>query len=134
MKPLRICLPSQEREEYIAQVRSSGLDEINVRVKNRYIDEFLRFCSEHFDHATAKKVTTAQIKAFARHVAKSTTHALSYSPSLKQQTPIKLATARLKVQTVIKWCEWLDATGRLKSNPAKGLNARSLIPDSKTPR
>jgi hypothetical protein len=53
-KTSREYLPSEEREDYVAYARRRGCALITARQKNRYVDEFIRFCSSHSGHSDVK--------------------------------------------------------------------------------
>ena len=106
MRNRRECLLSQEREDFVAEARRSGCTLITERQKNRYIDEFLRFCSTHSHHASAKRITRDDVMAYAEHI---------------ERTSRKSSTAIAKMLVVLQWCRWLHETGRLKQDAAAGL-------------
>lgn len=116
VKKLRECLPSPEREEYVLESRRAGCTFVTERQRNRYIDEFLRFCLEQAHHASARKVTTADLRAFGKHVARSCR---------------KVQTARTKVTIVLAWCRWLLEKGYVKQDPGEGLRSTDLVPVKK---
>jgi hypothetical protein len=112
MKPLRKCLPSKEREDYVSYVRRQGCTFIRERQTNRYIDEFLRFCSSHSHHSNARSIGTRDILTYAKHL---------------ERTCGTFVTARVKMAIVLKWSGWLYETGRIKRDPAEGLTAKELL-------
>ena len=115
-RPLRECLPSVEREDYIRHVRMEGCTFITERQKNRYIDEFLRFCKEYSNHSDATKIRRKDLVEYGKRV---------------KRTSLKIQTARTKLLVVLQWLRWLAGTGRIKENPANGLQASELIGTSK---
>jgi site-specific recombinase XerC len=107
MPPRRECVPSSQRDSYIDYRRTSGITEISVRISERYIDEFLRFCKEERGHSEARKVTRLQISDFASH---------------QSRLGILPATVNRKVHEVVNWLAWLKEKGVLKRNPAEKIS------------
>jgi len=120
-KPLRECLPSREREDFVSSVRRQGrVTLITERQKNRYVDEFLRFCSPGASRAVAARdLSTADILNYAKYVER---HSKTFG------------TGFTKVSIPIQWFNWLAETGRIESNPAENLNASQLVARLKAPR
>ena len=120
-KPLRECLPSKEREEYVSHIRMQGYTTVAERQVNRYTDEFLRFCSSHSRHANAQNISAKDLLSYAKHL---------------ERTSKTFVTARTKMSIVLQWCRWLTETGRMKKNPAENLKASQLVAalDSRSPR
>ena len=114
-KPLRNCLPSKEREEYVAHLRRLGFTVITERQRNRYIDEFLRFCFAKSNHLSAQKITERDIRSYAGRLARTST---------------TVGTARTKLTIVLQWCKWLKDTDRIKTNPAETLKPKALVGDA----
>jgi site-specific recombinase XerC len=108
----RECLPSKEREEYVFHMRKQGCTLVTERQTNRYADELLRFCSTHSNHANAQKISVSDLLSYAKHL---------------ERTSKTFGTARSKLTIALKWCRWLSETGRIKRNPAEGLNATKLV-------
>lgn len=113
MPSRRTCLPIAERDDYVATRRLSGLSEVTVRIIERYVDEFLRFCEENSGHSEAKSVTRDDIVSFAEEQSK---------PGILKDT------ARLKVASVLGWLAWLVEQKRILNNPAGKVAAKELIP------
>jgi len=113
----REYLPSEEREDYVAYARRRGCTLVTVRQKNRYADEFIRFCSSHSGHSNVKAIDTTDF--------------LNYSKWLETSCRT-YATGQAKIGRAIQWFNWLAETGRIKKNPARGLIAGRLIPSSGT--
>ena len=112
MKPIRECLPSKEREDYVAYVRRQGVTFVTERQTNRYVDEFLRFCLARSKHSSAVDISSKDILQYAKHL---------------ERTCMTFVTARVKMSIVLQWSRWLHETGRIKENPADNLKARSLL-------
>jgi site-specific recombinase XerD len=112
----RECLPCQEREDYVLEVRRAGVTRVTERQRNRYIDEFLRFCLEQSHQASVRKISVVDLKAYGKHVARSSR---------------KFTTARTKVAIVLVWCRWLFDKGHIKQNLADGLNSSDLLPQTR---
>jgi site-specific recombinase XerD len=108
----RVCLPCKDREEYVQKARLAGCTEIEARCKNRYADEFLRFCDENYGHHSARKVTAEQIEAYASHLCK---------------TSRKLNTGRAKLIAIINWFRWLHEVGRLTNNPSDAMSPSAML-------
>src|SRR5580693_2541713 len=98
----REYVPSEEREDYVAYARRRGCTLVTVRQKNRYVDEFLRFCTSHSGHSNVKAIGTTDF--------------LNYAKCLKAGCKT-YATARAKLGRAIQWFNWLAETGRIKRNP-----------------
>lgn len=110
----RECLECVEREAYVDECRRDGQTEITVRCKNRYIDEFLRYCLETHKHADASRVKALHVKEFAQRL---------------RTVSVNDDTVRAKLAAVLAWLMWLHETGRIKSNPTTGLSAAGLLRD-----
>jgi len=112
MPQKRKCLPSREREVYIAAMSQAGYGRITIGCKNRYIDEFLRFCAERFAHSDAKRVTRRQVQEFAEHLSDSM---------------LTLASARTKIGELLAWFHWLEEHDIIEESPTSQLVASSLL-------
>jgi len=84
--------------------------------KNRYVDEFLRFCQEQFGHSDAKQVSGKQIKAFGE--------SLSESPNT-------LKTTRTKVAEILAWFRWLSENGLVENDPGKNYQIGTLVAETR---
>ena len=111
-KPLRVCLPSKEREDYISFIRRQGVSEVTERQRNRYVDEFLRYCDDNFGYTDPEKITKAQLQKYAKHVRRNNS---------------RLATSRIKVGAVLQWLRWLVSTRRLNEDPTIGFTIAGLL-------
>jgi site-specific recombinase XerC len=110
-KPLRECLPSKEREEYVSHVRRRGVTHVTERQVNRYIDEFLRFRAS-LDRLKLGDLSSNDLLAYAKHLERSNR---------------TFVTARTKLTITLAWCRWLFATGRVKANAAEGLDSTAML-------
>jgi len=110
-RPRRVCLPSKEREDYVLFSRKQGHTLVTERQKNRYIDEFLRYCSDQFGHTDALKISQSNLIRYARHVERMNRNS---------------ATAYAKLGAVFTWFHWLAKTKRIENDPAEGLNASRM--------
>ena len=117
-RPLRVCLPSKEREEYVLFVRKKGCTLVTERQKNRYIDKFLRYCSKEFGHTAARKISKSDLIKYGKHV---------------DQTNRNYGTSSTKLSMVFQWFHWLAKTNRIPNDPANGLKASQLIATAKSP-
>jgi hypothetical protein len=115
----REYLPSEEREDYIAYARRRGCTLVTLRQKNRYVDEFVRFCFSHSGHSHVKDIDKMDF--------------LNYGKWLESGSGT-YATGQAKIGRAIQWFNWLAETGRIKKNPARGLIAGKLIPSPKNVR
>lgn len=113
MPPRRKCIPNVHRDAYITSRRTSGLSEVNVRVTERYVDDFLRYCEKQFGFSDAIHIAPKHITAYAK---------------LQNKTRVMKGTIRTKVREVLNWCEWLVDEGFLERNPASDLNVTDLVP------
>ena len=111
LKPLRECLPSKEREEYVSRVRRRGLSIVFERQVNRYIDEFLRFRAS-IDRPNLSDLSSRDIFAYVKHLERSNR---------------TFVTARTKLTIALEWCRWLFETGRVKTDVTEGLNASRAL-------
>jgi site-specific recombinase XerD len=103
----RECLPSKEREEYIAHQRRRGHSFITERQKNRYIDLFLRFCEKD-----ARRIKAADLEKYAEH--------------LERQSHT-FATAYMKMAAPIQWCRWMANTKKIGRDPTLGMDAKAMV-------
>lgn len=113
MPPRRKCVPNADRDAYVSHRRLSGKGEVSVRITERYIDDFLRYCDEEFGFTNTKQVSAKHVTAFA---------------DSQKSTYVMKDTARLKIREVLKWLEWLASEGVLNRNPAADLDASHLAP------
>jgi site-specific recombinase XerC len=109
----REYVPNAEREDYVAYVRRRGCTLVTVRQKNRYVDEFIRFCSSHSGHSNVKEINTTDFLNYAKWL---------------ESSCRTCVTGQTKIGRAIQWFNWLAETGRVKNNPARGLIAARLIP------
>jgi hypothetical protein len=110
-RPHRDCLPSKEREQFVAYERSRGCAFITERQKNRYVDEFLRFCKKD-----AKRITAADLRRYAKHL-----------EGLQQA----FETARAKMMVPLQWCRWMAATEKIAKDPSLGMDAGTMVSGTK---
>jgi site-specific recombinase XerC len=115
----REYLPSEEREDYVAYARRRGCTLVTALQKNRYVDEFIRFCSSHSGHSHVKDISRMDF--------------LNYGKWLESSCRT-YATGQTKIGRAIQWFNWLAETGRIEKNPARGLVAGRLIPSPKNAR
>lgn len=99
----RVCLPNRERETFIESLAVLKLDKITIRGYNRYIDEFLRYTNEVHKTADIKKITPEMVGAYKLH--------------LGRQPKINESTKSLKINTIKKWCLWLEENKVIKKSP-----------------
>ena len=111
-KPLRDCLPCDEREAYISHVRRRGTTFVTQRQKNRYIDDFWRFCTQDCKRTSVQAITTADIFKYAR---------------LLETQRHTFETARTKILMPLQWLSWLADVKRIPTNPAATLSATTLV-------
>lgn len=111
-KPLRDCLPCDEREAYISHVRRQGSTFVTQRQKNRYIDDFWRFCTEEIGHTSLQTITAADLIKYGKHLEK------------QKHT---FETARTKMVMPLQWLRWLAEVKRIPNNPGAALSASALI-------
>lgn len=117
MRPKRVCLKSLEREAYVNAALIRGCADVTARIKNRYIDEFLRYCNEHAGHHRASEVTDSLIQAFAQHL---------------YETSWQWNTAYTKLWEVLNWLRWLRTEGRIKHDAGEGLSPGKVLRDLHT--
>jgi threonine aldolase len=67
-KPLRECLPSKEREDYVAHRRRRGCTFVTERQVNRYVDEFLRFCEKTFGHTSPQRIGASDLFKYGKYL------------------------------------------------------------------
>jgi len=115
----REYLPSEEREDYVAYARRKGCTLVTLGQKNRYVDEFVRFCSSHSGHSNVKDINTMDFLNYGRWL---------------ESSCRTYATGQAKIGRAIQWFTWLAETGRIKTNPARGLIAGRLIPSARNVR
>ena len=113
MPPRRKLVPSTDRDLYVTHRRSSGFSEVAVRVAERYIDDFLRYCGDEFGFTDAKRISAKHVTAFA---------------DSQKSSRVMKDTLRVKIREVLKWLEWLADEGILDENPASELDAIKLAP------
>ncbi len=111
----REYLPSEEREAYVAYARRRGRTLVTVQQKNCYVDEFVRFCSSQSGHSNVNDIDTTDFLNYGKWLGTSCR---------------TFATRLAKIGGAIQWFSWLAETGRIKTNPARGLIASRLIPSS----
>lgn len=111
-RPLRVCLPSKERDDYVLFVRRKGCTIVTVRQRNRYIDECLRYCNGQFGYSDAHKISKSDLIKYGTYVG---------------QTNRNYMTARCKLLMAFQWFHWLALTKRIANDPAKGLIASQLL-------
>jgi site-specific recombinase XerD len=111
-RPLRECLPSKEREEYVVHVRRRGCTFVTERQVNRYIDEFLRFCEATFGHTNAQRIGASDLMKYGKYL---------------EQREHTFVTARAKMTLALQWCRWLAATKRIARDPAPGMKATAMV-------
>ncbi len=111
MRPRRKLVTSVERDRYIGELRAGGVEEISARRPERYIDEFLRFCDEHFGIEESTQIKGEHVIEFAR---------------VQRKKALLRTTVHTKVSEVLRWLNWLSAVKTLLLNPADGLSASEL--------
>ncbi|MGA2588913.1 MAG: hypothetical protein ABSH32_03275 [Bryobacteraceae bacterium] len=102
----------QGAREYLAEVRKRGCTSVYERQKNRYIDEFLRFCEKTSKTTNPKRITASDLTGYGKHLEKQ-----------KQN----YTTARTKMLIAIQWCRWLAATKKIAGDPSEGMNASAMV-------
>jgi site-specific recombinase XerC len=110
-KPLRECLPSKEREEYVSRLRRRYLSHVAERQANRYIDEFLRFQGS-VNRPNLPDLSPNDMLAYAKHLERSNR---------------TFATARTKLTIALRWCRWLFEIGRVQSDVTEGFRASEML-------
>ena len=113
MPARRECLPSKEREDFIKMVKTKGITAIAVGCKNRYIDEFLRYCDRQSGTTAIKTIKPQMIHDFANHLLGSS---------------VQKNTVRAKLGAVLEWCRWLDESGHPINAEIVKLQASELLP------
>jgi hypothetical protein len=106
-RQIRECLPSKEREAYVAYERSRGCTLVTERQKNRYIDEFLRFCKKD-----AHQIRASDLKRYAKHL---------------ERLQEAFETARAKIAIPIQWCRWMGTTKKIAKDPTAGMDAGAMV-------
>ena len=77
-----------------------------MRLKNRYIDEYIRFINSKFEDLEPKYVTYKQFRA--------------YADSLR--TTNKNSTVKAKIDVIKTWYEWLYAENKITNNPISDID------------
>ena len=84
-----------------------------MRVTERYIDEFLRFCDEDAGTTDVTLLGEEHIKAYAEK---------------QRKVPAMKETTRQKIREVLKWFDWLTEQEVIGRNCAQSLDIAKLIP------
>lgn len=92
--------------------RRHGFTEITARVKERYIDEFLRFAEETIGSHELTAIDERLVRRFAHRV---------YMKSSKRDT------ARAKLAAVFAWVRWLASNGELCSDPVAEITPAGVL-------
>ena len=99
----RNCLPSRERELFIAELANQNLEKITIRCYNRYVDEFLRFTLSEYKTTAVNKIPPEAGLRFQQHVFR--------DPHIGESTCL------YKLRSVNKWYRWMLEEKIVKHNP-----------------
>ena len=93
----RECMPSKERDAFIAEHSKAGASTISLRQKNRYIDEFLVFMADEYGVRDVRDITPY--------------HFENYINFLENNKRIKESTRKVKIGIPKVWLQWLLLNG-----------------------